>query len=69
MPPMRCNFDDWTFSSEKGKLCVYINKPHVCISRQWWAAAGLQCPPTDLQRVCFITLVHASLFVVTLGLS
>lgn len=34
--------------------------------KMWWDAAGLQCPPMGLQRVCSTTLVHASLSVATL---
>lgn len=37
--------------------------------KMWWDAAGLQCPPMDPQRVCFITRGHASLSTVTLALS
>lgn len=35
--------------------------------KMWLDAAGLQCPPMDPQRVCFITRGHASLSVVTLA--
>lgn len=37
--------------------------------KMWWDVAGLQCPPMDPQRVCFITRGLASLSVVTLALS
>lgn len=37
--------------------------------KMWWDAAGLQCPPMDPQRVCFITRGHASLTAVSLALS
>lgn len=37
--------------------------------KMWWDATGLQCPPMDPQRVCFITRGHASLSVVTVASS